>query len=274
MIEFDKPKSDYSITDCLGNSEDLLASSTATLSPSSTKTNDQMMFQESLQFLDPDRDYAFNRTIENELGALTFGRKYGSDSVKANNDLNIVPSVNLQEIQELISEDEKSLGQKYKYKLYLGETPSKSRVETQIKCRLIISENASESLLHLPTDTIARPRFQLRDTFKPSSSILDLSIDVISANDPERQILLCDRCTNRERKRAFRKKNLDSNEEYHWNDDRPRRLAIFNCREVVAFSQIKTCQVEDNHVVKGKEVELPLRLACYCRHHDAKSGFR
>lgn len=162
-----------------------------------------------------------------------------------------------------------------KYKLSVGEFPSRSRVETQIKCRLQISPPPPENLLHLPGDTIARPRFQLRDEFKPQEGILCLDVDAVVPENPVNRVHMCSKCLARERKRAFRKKTLDLYEESHWQEDQVRRVIIFNCRELVAMPAPYRITAADGFTDHwSREVELPLRLACYCRHHLAKNGYK
>lgn len=162
----------------------------------------------------------------------------------------------------------------YKYHLHLGELPDRSRVETQIKCSLFLTPYPEENLLHLPADTIARPRFQLRDDFRPHPQILDLEVDVVVPEKPLEPVLMCPKCISREKKRAFRKKTLDENEEHHWNENRARRIVIFNCRELLVLPLPKRVKLPTGEIVEGREIELPLRLACYCRHHIAKDGYK
>lgn len=213
------------------------------------------------------------RAAQTELSSLMFGRKYGPDS--PNDDLLISPSTHHHaNSADIIAQHDSNQNNNYKFQLHLGDMPTKSRVETQIKCRMVLHPTPEEHLLHLPADTIARPKFQLRDRFQPSPNALHLDVDVVSQAEPSKPVFMCFRCINRERKRAFRKKNLDSNEEYYWNEERVRRLIIFNSKEVIPFSLSKSCDIGNNNITQGKEIELPLRLACYCRHHTAKDGFR
>lgn len=224
----------------------------------------------------PEHQFVSNesyRAAQTELSSLMFGRKYGPE--KPNDDLMISPATHHHaNSADIIAQHDSNQSTNYKFQLHLGDMPTKSRVETQIKCRMVLHPTPEEHLLHLPADTIARPKFQLRDRFMPSPNTLHLDVDVVSQADPSKPVFMCFRCINRERKRAFRKKNLDTNEEYYWNEERVRRLIIFNSKEVVPFSLSKSCDIGNNNITQGKEIELPLRLACYCRHHSAKDGFR
>lgn len=203
-----------------------------------------------------------------QLSSLTFGRIYDNSlAVETSLRHSVQPTEDW--VKVLQSTDLAS----YKYNLFIGGLPLRSRVETQIKCRLVLSPGPPQHLLHLPWDAISRPRFQLREKFVPTSNILQLEVDVVSASNPRQQIYMCDKCLNREKKRAFRKKNLDQSEERYWSESRLRRLAIFNCKEVVSIPLEKSCAVDNNQIVQGREIHLPLRLACYSRHHAAKNGY-
>lgn len=208
------------------------------------------------------------RRSQLKLTNLEFGRNADSD---LHNAPRLEEDTGINSWEELISQHEAT---DYKYRLHILEFPRRSRVETQIKCRLVFEPSPEEHLVHLPPDTIARPRFQLAKDFVPEPDTLQLSVDIISPTAPQKALFMCSKCMNREKKRAFRKKNLDPNEENHWCDSRNRRLAIFNCREIISFPLAKACDMGDNRVIEGREIELPLRLACYCRHHPAKEGFR
>lgn len=164
--------------------------------------------------------------------------------------------------------------QPYKYMMHLGELPTRSRVETQIKCSLFLTPPTEEHLLHLPADTIARPRFQLREEIPKNPQTLYLDVDVVVPSAPSKPVYMCSKCICREKKRAFRKKTLDINEESHWNESRSRRLVILNCREIVAIPMPKRTTLPNDQSVTCRQVDLPLRLACYCRHHSAKSGYQ
>lgn len=208
------------------------------------------------------------RRSQLKLTNLEFGRNADAD---LHNGPKIEEDTGINSWEELIAQHEAT---DYKYRLHIMEFPRRSRVETQIKCRLVFEPSPEEHLVHLPPDTIARPRFQLAKDFVPEPDTLQLSVDIISPTAPQKALFMCSKCMNREKKRAFRKKNLDPNEENHWCDSRNRCLAIFNCREIISFPLAKACDMGDNRVIEGREIELPLRLACYCRHHPAKEGFR
>lgn len=162
----------------------------------------------------------------------------------------------------------------FKYRMLLAPLPERSRVEIQIMCRILIYPSPEEHLLKLPRDIIARPRLQLQDELRPDPQILCLDVEAFIPETPEKPIYMCSKCIAREKKRAFRKKTRDLNEDNYWDTLNPRRLLIFNCREVISLPLPKKHELSTGEIVEGREIELPLRIACYCRHHAAKSGYK
>lgn len=101
---------------------------------------------------------------------------------------------------------------------------------------------------------------------------------------------ICDGCIVRERKRAARKKSKKPEEEEPWQEDEARRIIVFNTAE------IKEWQVPSNAGVKpmgpdgsmdpqgrpydaaypegAMQIDIPMRIACYCRHQGEKLGFQ
>ncbi|CAN6597705.1 hypothetical protein TRVA0_001S04698 [Trichomonascus vanleenenianus] len=212
--------------------------------------------------------YNSNKSAQEKLSSFSFGKQYSALDTPAVPE----PTVSTEGVYRLLESPDHQISPR-KYQLKIGELPSKSRVETQIRCRLVISPPPDAQLIHLPSNTIARPKFQLKDPFTPQPGILHLDVDVISSTEPDKKIMICQRCMNREEKRASRKKNIDFNEKEHWSVERQRKLAIFNCREVLLMSLTKECNI-NNETLRAKEIELPMRLACYGRHHNATQGFR
>lgn len=160
-----------------------------------------------------------------------------------------------------------------KYQMKVGPVPSKSRVETQIRLSLNIYPPPPETAVHLPAETISKPKLQLKAPFEPNSNTLTLDTYAVCESNPETPVDMCRGCIKRERKRAFRKKVCLPSEEAHWSDDKKKRVVVFNCKELIDFN--KTAETDmDGCTVNTKQLDLPIRLACYCRHHHEKTGFR
>lgn len=98
---------------------------------------------------------------------------------------------------------------------------------------------------------------------------------------------ICLGCIERERKRAARKKTKNIEEEELWLKDEGKRIVVFNTHEVKEWqppSNAKTTDGNNRNLPAGVEqtsfsanamqVDIPMRIACYCRHHEEKIGFR
>lgn len=97
---------------------------------------------------------------------------------------------------------------------------------------------------------------------------------------------ICMGCIERERKRAARKKTKNVEEEQLWQKDEAKRTIVFNTQEVkewqdsspskagetahVPFTYGQNAQIPETAV----QVDIPMRIACYCRHQEEKIGFQ
>ncbi|KAI1506558.1 hypothetical protein F5X99DRAFT_7953 [Biscogniauxia marginata] len=96
------------------------------------------------------------------------------------------------------------------------------------------------------------------------------------------EVRICSGCITRERKRAGRKKHKKPEEEELWNKFENERVIVFNTQEVKDWQTVTplmadptgaglhTLAVPDGTV----QVDAPMRIACYCRHHGEKMGFQ
>lgn len=93
---------------------------------------------------------------------------------------------------------------------------------------------------------------------------------------------ICNRCMERERKRLNRRRNKRSEEEEDWSRDEHMRIIVFNTREIQEWGEPRSdpdpsspkTGSEPELPAGTKQVMLPVRIACYCRHHHEKIGFR
>jgi len=110
------------------------------------------------------------------------------------------------------------------------------------------------------------------------------------------EVTICDNCQKREKKRAGRKKLKKAmDEEELWQQNESRRVVVFNTHEVQVWGDsaqqtdvplsrgAKTRQLSrpapqenqfQDHHAQGYQIILPMRIACYCRHHAEKTGFQ
>lgn len=226
----------------------------------------QQVQQQQVQEVDSTVTKAYTRAA----GDLPYGRKYSRQLNKYPEDVEYStfdPAL----WSSLLTSAETP----YQYQIHVHSMPGKSRVETQIKCALSIYPPPPQLSVRLPTDTISRPKFQLKQGHIPDSC-LSLEVYIVGEQNPAKPVNLCSRCIKREQKRACRKKLFDESEELSWVETRQRRLAVFNCSEVLEFKDVerRVYIPETGTTVAAKQLVLPLRLACYCRHHGEKKGFR
>lgn len=98
------------------------------------------------------------------------------------------------------------------------------------------------------------------------------------------EVRICSGCIQRERKRASRKKQKKPDEEELFQKDEEKRVIVFNTNEVKEWAEpAKDGQgvvsglpnnVQPSLVPGAMQVELPMRIACYCRHQNEKMGFQ
>ncbi|EXJ80050.1 hypothetical protein A1O3_08336 [Capronia epimyces CBS 606.96] len=97
------------------------------------------------------------------------------------------------------------------------------------------------------------------------------------------EVRICAGCIQRERKRASRKKQKKPEEEELFQKDEERRVVVFNTNELKDWVEVPPDTTglpvaADHQQVTfppgAIEVELPMRIACYCRHQNEKMGFQ
>lgn len=103
-------------------------------------------------------------------------------------------------------------------------------------------------------------------------------------NDPDSPtnggpVRICDNCVSRERKRAGRKKSKKQEDEERWYDYEHDRIIMFNTQEYLDFhppTPTKEPQYYDSTAFSpdALQVDAPMRIVCYCRHQQEKTGFQ
>lgn len=183
--------------------------------------------------------------------------------------------------------------------------PPRTRVETQIHLKTVFGQlPPGVAKLRLPKHTISKPKLWSKEPYTRSPDTLELHTMLVCTsameNDEARkrafkralegpnsgygdprpeeetdadkpskggEVWICNNCIDRERKRSERKKVKKPEEEALWKGDEWRRVVVFNTHEVKEFPKpdpLTGCTV----------VELPMRVACYCRHQQEKTGFQ
>ncbi|KAI0200527.1 hypothetical protein F4808DRAFT_153644 [Astrocystis sublimbata] len=99
------------------------------------------------------------------------------------------------------------------------------------------------------------------------------------------EVRICRNCINRERKRAGRKKHKKPEEEELWDRHERERAIVFNTNEVKDWQTVTPDMADPTGAgfINGAhrsipegivQVDAPMRIACYCRHHSEKVGFQ
>ncbi|KPI35672.1 Ankyrin and IPT/TIG repeat-containing protein C26H5.05 [Cyphellophora attinorum] len=97
------------------------------------------------------------------------------------------------------------------------------------------------------------------------------------------EVRICSGCIQRERKRAGRKKQKKPEEEEAFARDEEKRVVVFNTSQIKDWVEVPREPPEDTASAAPRghsappgsmQVELPMRIACYCRHQNEKLGFQ
>ncbi|KAL5342371.1 hypothetical protein BJX70DRAFT_318881 [Aspergillus crustosus] len=93
------------------------------------------------------------------------------------------------------------------------------------------------------------------------------------------EVKICSGCIQRERKRAFRKKQRKPEEDELFQKHEDKRVIVFNTNEIKDWIEpSKPSPESDNQFPLppsgAMQVDLPMRIACYCRHQNEKLGFQ
>ncbi|KAJ6091643.1 hypothetical protein N7467_003612 [Penicillium canescens] len=193
--------------------------------------------------------------------------------------------------------------------LTVHPTSLKSRVETQIPIRLTLSPlPAGVKKLRLPSHTISKLKFLAPPATEPLNDTLQLHTSLVCTSamqdrekmkrafartrgghyqptsDDERpldggDVKICSGCIQRERKRASRKKQRKPEEDELFQKDEEKRVIVFNTSEIKEWTEpSKNANGSYGDMASvppgSMQVELPMRIACYCRHQNEKLGFQ
>ncbi|KAF3491929.1 ankyrin repeat protein [Arthroderma uncinatum] len=95
------------------------------------------------------------------------------------------------------------------------------------------------------------------------------------------EVKICPGCIQRERKRASRKKQRKPEEDEMFQKDEDKRVIVFNTTEIKDWTDPPRTPNSTNcdpslpiAPLGAMQVELPMRIACYCRHQNEKVGFQ
>lgn len=185
--------------------------------------------------------------------------------------------------------------------LAILDMPRKSRVETQIHLKMSLHPVPQGiTKIRLPRHTISKPKFLAKPRPDHRPDTLELSTQLVcssamskpgvlqkararAAAETQRrggalvdekaedggEVRICTGCITREQKRANRKKNNRPGEDDEWKNNETERVVVFNTNEI---KELKTPEYNTNPGTML--IDIPMRIACYCRHHQEKQGFK
>ncbi|OKL63788.1 hypothetical protein UA08_00759 [Talaromyces atroroseus] len=87
-------------------------------------------------------------------------------------------------------------------------------------------------------------------------------------------VKICQGCIQRERKRASRKKQRKPDEDELFQKNEDKRVIVFNTNEMKDWVEPAKDSSMTFTPPGAMQVELPMRIACYCRHQNEKIGFQ
>lgn len=188
------------------------------------------------------------------------------------------------------------------YTLAILDMPRKSRVETQIHLKMSLHPVPQGiTKIRLPRHTISKPKFLAKPRVDRRSDTLELSTQLVCSSAMSKpglehkarsraantgashrrgaqaddkaedggEVRICPGCITREQKRANRKKNNRPGEDDEWKSHETERVIVFNTNEI---KELKTPEYTTNPGTML--IDIPMRIACYCRHHHEKLGFK
>lgn len=114
---------------------------------------------------------------------------------------------------------------------------------------------------------------------KRRTSIVSASTDDNQEDNEDKpleggEVKICQGCIQRERKRASRKKQRKPGEDELFQKDEDKRVIVFNTNEIKEWLEPAKESTVTYTPPGAMQVELPMRIACYCRHQNEKNGFQ
>ncbi|KAL1969347.1 hypothetical protein VTN77DRAFT_9540 [Rasamsonia byssochlamydoides] len=158
----------------------------------------------------------------------------------------------------------------------LERSPEMLELHTSLVCTSAMQDQAKLN------KAFARARGETRRR-RPSA---DAGAEEGSQDEEEKpldggEVKICSGCIQRERKRASRKKQRKPDEDELFQKDEEKRVIVFNTNQIKDWveppknSPPGMSESTVSFVPRGAmQVELPMRIACYCRHQNEKLGFQ
>ncbi|RDA82479.1 hypothetical protein CP532_2855 [Ophiocordyceps camponoti-leonardi (nom. inval.)] len=174
--------------------------------------------------------------------------------------------------------------------LVIQHANQRTRVETQINIRMKLAAlPPGVTKVCFPDHTILRTKQLANPPAARSPDTLELYVQLVRSGDvstPELEraaferaartahrthgdIRICLGCMTREKTRAWRKKGYKKDEIDRWLRDQEYRIIVFNTPQLVHWAP----DIIGDAASAAYEMETPMRITCYCRHHKETTGF-
>lgn len=177
--------------------------------------------------------------------------------------------------------------------LNISGLPNVSRAENQIYLTLSLSQNPSIEnkdnivhncnyplYVHLPTNSIAKEKFYLNETYETlqnlpqvfTNRILFIEAFLVSSTNHD-LINVCSKCVLREKKRYSRRKSgLCDN--ILWCNNPDKNAILFSSKQLFPLQRHNFKHYHTDSHLKEITIELKTRITCYCKHHTNTDGFK
>lgn len=159
---------------------------------------------------------------------------------------------------------------KFLAKPEIGRSPDILELHTSLVCTSAMQDKSKLERAY------ARARGEV---VKRCTSIVSTSTDENPEDDEDNpleggEVKICQGCIQRERKRASRKKQRKPGEDELFQKDEDKRVIVFNTNEIKDWLEPAKESTVTYTPPGAMQVELPMRIACYCRHQNEKNGFQ
>lgn len=171
-------------------------------------------------------------------------------------------------------------------------TPAKSPDMLELSCELVCSSPMEDERKRMVA--FARAATETITSDSPTSSFDNGSYEKIREQKPSDggRVMICSTCITREEKRASRKKSKNDDEDEAWQQYATNRVILFNSYEVKEWQRPSETRLSRttadprmndrdyyNNIISdappgAMQIDLPMRIACYCRHQEEKKGFQ
>jgi hypothetical protein len=159
---------------------------------------------------------------------------------------------------------------KFLAKPEIGRSPDILELHTSLVCTSAMQDKTKLERAY------ARARGEV---VKRRTSIISASTDDNQEDDEDKpleggEVKICQGCIQRERKRASRKKQRKPGEDELFQKYEDKRVIVFNTNEMKEWLEPAKESTVTYTPPGAMQVELPMRIACYCRHQNEKNGFQ